>query len=116
MGNLPAAPGATYAKRNLPHFEKPWAIYVVNFQTFGGRTLSPAARDLVFDCNDKIEIFDFDEYVDVILLASKTRSVQGRETDSSRGIRKLLKRNFRTIEDCWFSLPQSEMNRKKMAG
>ncbi len=49
-GNLPAAPGATYTKRNLPHFEKPWAIYVVNFQTHGGRKLSPAARDIVFDC------------------------------------------------------------------
>ncbi|MFN3408573.1 MAG: alanine--tRNA ligase, partial [Limisphaerales bacterium] len=50
-GNLPAgAPGATYHKRSLPHFEKPWAIYVVNFQTHGGRTLSPAARDIVFDC------------------------------------------------------------------
>jgi alanyl-tRNA synthetase/REP element-mobilizing transposase RayT len=50
-GNLPAgAPGATYSKRNLPHFEKPWAIYVVNFQTYGGRKLSPAARDVVFDC------------------------------------------------------------------
>ena len=49
-GNLPAAPGATYAKRNLPHFEKPWAIYTVNFQTHGGRKLSPAARDIVFDC------------------------------------------------------------------
>jgi len=49
-GNLPAAPGATYAKRNLPHFEKPWAIYAVNFRTHGGRTLSPAARDIVFDC------------------------------------------------------------------
>ena len=49
-GNLPAAPGATYSKRNLPHFEKPWAIYVVNFQTHGGRNLSPAARDIVFDC------------------------------------------------------------------
>ena len=49
-GNLPAALGATYAKRNLPHFEKPWAIYAVNFQTHGGRTLSPAARDIVLDC------------------------------------------------------------------
>ncbi len=49
-GNLPVAPGATYSKRSLPHFEKPWAIYAVNFQTLGGRTLSPAARDIVFDC------------------------------------------------------------------
>ena len=49
-GNLPAVLGATYSKRNLPHFEKPWAIYVVNFQTHGGRKLLPAARDIVFDC------------------------------------------------------------------
>jgi len=49
-GNLPAAAGVRYSKRNLPHFEKPWAIYVVNFQTFSSRILSPAARDIVFDC------------------------------------------------------------------
>ncbi len=49
-GDSPAARGATYSKRNLPHFEKPWAIYVVNFQTLNGRQLSPAARDIVFDC------------------------------------------------------------------
>jgi alanyl-tRNA synthetase/REP element-mobilizing transposase RayT len=49
-GNLPAAPGATYSQRNLPHFEKPWAIYVVDFCTFQGRTLSPIARDITFDC------------------------------------------------------------------
>ena len=49
-GNLPAGLGATYTKRNLPHFEKPWAIYAVNFQTHGGRNLSPAARDIVFNC------------------------------------------------------------------
>ncbi|HEY4414113.1 MAG TPA: alanine--tRNA ligase [Verrucomicrobiae bacterium] len=49
-GNLPAAPGVTYSKRNLPHFEKPWAIYVVNFQTYGDRKLSPPARDIIFDC------------------------------------------------------------------
>ncbi len=49
-GNLPATRGATYSKRNLPHFEKPWAIYAVNFRTFGDRKLSPLARDIVFDC------------------------------------------------------------------
>jgi alanyl-tRNA synthetase/REP element-mobilizing transposase RayT len=49
-GNLPAAPGATYSKRNLPHFEKPWAIYVVDFRTSEGRLLSSPARDIVFDC------------------------------------------------------------------
>jgi len=49
-GNLPAAPGATYSRRNLPHFEQPWAIYVVNFQTYQRRILSDAARDIAFDC------------------------------------------------------------------
>ena len=50
VGNLPTAFGATYSKRNLPHFEKPWTIYAINFQTYAGRKLSPAARDIVFDC------------------------------------------------------------------
>ena len=50
VGNLPTAPGATCSKRNLPHFERPWAIYVVNFQTHGHRRLSPEARDIAFDC------------------------------------------------------------------
>ena len=44
------APGATYSRRNLPHFEKPWAIYHVNINTIAPRKLSPAARDIVFDC------------------------------------------------------------------
>jgi len=48
--NLPTAPGAVYSRRNLPHLEKPWAIYVVEFRTADGRTLSPVARDIVFDC------------------------------------------------------------------
>ncbi len=71
VGNLPTAPqtagqvarqdgpvarstqravGATYSKRHLPHFEKPWAIYHVVIQTVASRKLSPAARDLVLDC------------------------------------------------------------------
>jgi alanyl-tRNA synthetase/REP element-mobilizing transposase RayT len=45
-----AAPGATFSKRNLPHFEKPWAIYHVIINTIEPRKLSPAARDIVFDC------------------------------------------------------------------
>ncbi len=49
-GNLPAGVGATYSRRNLPHFEKPWAIYAVEFRTAPGRELSPLARDIVFDC------------------------------------------------------------------
>ena len=70
-GNLPAAPqaagqvarqngpvarstqpaaGASFSKRNLPHFEKPWAIYHVIIHTVASRTLSTAARGLVLDC------------------------------------------------------------------
>ncbi|MGO8764740.1 MAG: Eco57I restriction-modification methylase domain-containing protein [Limisphaerales bacterium] len=44
------APGATYSRRNLPHFEKPRAIYHVIINTIAPRKLSPAARDIVFDC------------------------------------------------------------------
>jgi alanyl-tRNA synthetase/REP element-mobilizing transposase RayT len=45
-----ATSGATYSKRNLPHFEKPWAIYHVIIGTIAPRKLSTAARDIVFDC------------------------------------------------------------------
>jgi len=41
---------ARYSKRNLPHFEKPWAIYYVTFSTVRGRTLAPEDRDIVLDC------------------------------------------------------------------
>ncbi|MHB8519643.1 MAG: alanine--tRNA ligase-related protein [Limisphaerales bacterium] len=44
------APGVVYSRRNLPHFEKPWAIYHVIINTIAARKLSPAARDLVLDC------------------------------------------------------------------
>ncbi len=45
-----SAPGAAYSRRNLPHFEKPWAIYHVIINTIAPRSLSPAARDVVLDC------------------------------------------------------------------
>jgi REP element-mobilizing transposase RayT len=45
----PFAPGARYAKRRLPHFELPWAIYAVTISTVGRRFLSPPARDIVLD-------------------------------------------------------------------
>ncbi|MCS7338154.1 MAG: alanine--tRNA ligase, partial [Verrucomicrobiae bacterium] len=48
-GNLPAAPGAKYSRRNLPHFERPWAKYMVTFSTVQGRQLSPRARDIVLE-------------------------------------------------------------------
>jgi D-serine deaminase-like pyridoxal phosphate-dependent protein/REP element-mobilizing transposase RayT len=44
------AEGARYSKRNLPHFEKPWAIYAIHFATRRRRRLSPAARQIVLDC------------------------------------------------------------------
>jgi RecG-like helicase/REP element-mobilizing transposase RayT len=39
-----------YAKRNLPHFERPWAKYTLTFRTISKRQLSPAARTKVLDC------------------------------------------------------------------
>src|SRR5208337_4542393 len=45
-----SAPGATYSKRYLPHFEKPWAIYHIIIGTVPSRKLSPVTRDLVLDC------------------------------------------------------------------
>jgi RecG-like helicase/REP element-mobilizing transposase RayT len=42
-----AASQTRYAKRNLPHFERPWAKYAVTFSTYNRRVLSEAARDIV---------------------------------------------------------------------
>ncbi|HEX3988775.1 MAG TPA: alanine--tRNA ligase [Verrucomicrobiae bacterium] len=39
--------GAGYYKRRLPHFERPWAKYMVTFSTRERRQLSPASRDVV---------------------------------------------------------------------
>ncbi len=39
--------GARYSKRNLPHFERPWAKYAVSFSTHDRRQLTPAERDIV---------------------------------------------------------------------
>src|SRR4051794_10222848 len=44
-----SAPGAKYAKRRLPHFELPWAIYAVTVSTVGRRILSPADRTIVLN-------------------------------------------------------------------
>jgi alanyl-tRNA synthetase/REP element-mobilizing transposase RayT len=38
---------ARYSKRHLPHFERPWAKYMVTFPTRRHRQLTPAERDLV---------------------------------------------------------------------
>jgi alanine--tRNA ligase len=50
VGSVPpadSAGSANYYKRRLPHFERPWAKYMVSFSTFGRRMLSPQARDVV---------------------------------------------------------------------
>jgi alanyl-tRNA synthetase/REP element-mobilizing transposase RayT len=38
---------AKYSRRNLPHFERPWAKYAVAFSTTDRQLLAPAERDLV---------------------------------------------------------------------
>jgi alanyl-tRNA synthetase len=43
-----SAQGAN-SKRNLPHFERPWAKYSVTFSTMQKRQLSPKARDIVLE-------------------------------------------------------------------
>ena len=43
------APGTMYYKRRLPHFERPWAKYMVTFATLGHRKLSPAERDVALE-------------------------------------------------------------------
>ncbi len=42
-----ALPGAHYAKRRLPHFERAWGKYAVTFTTRERRPLTPEERDLV---------------------------------------------------------------------
>ena len=44
-----SSPGAKYAKRRLPHFELPWAIYAVTVSTIARRNLSPADRTIVLN-------------------------------------------------------------------
>jgi alanyl-tRNA synthetase/REP element-mobilizing transposase RayT len=46
----PIASGTTepkYSRRNLPHFERPWAKYMASFCTRERRQLSPSERDIV---------------------------------------------------------------------
>ncbi|HXA09655.1 MAG TPA: alanine--tRNA ligase [Chthoniobacterales bacterium] len=38
-----------YAKRRLPHFERPWGKYAITFSTEGRRPLTAAERDIVLD-------------------------------------------------------------------
>ena len=44
-----SAPGARYAKRRLPHFELPWAIYAITISTAARRKLSPSSRTIVLN-------------------------------------------------------------------
>ena len=48
--SLEQAVGARYSKRNLPHFEKPWAIYHITFSAIEGLQLAPEDRNIVMDC------------------------------------------------------------------
>jgi alanyl-tRNA synthetase/REP element-mobilizing transposase RayT len=50
LGDSPSAPGANYAKRRLPHFERPWGKYMVTFTTRERLPLSETERDLVLEC------------------------------------------------------------------
>jgi len=47
--SIPTAEGALYSKRRLPHFERPWAKYMVTFSTRGKRILSIKSRDAVME-------------------------------------------------------------------
>jgi alanyl-tRNA synthetase/REP element-mobilizing transposase RayT len=56
------APGPAYYKRRLPHFERPWAKYMVTFTTREHRKLSPAERDITLqtilhDAGGKYELY-----------------------------------------------------------
>ena len=44
-----ASPGASYSKRSLPHFERPWGKYMVTFATRQKRQLTSAERDIVLE-------------------------------------------------------------------
>jgi alanyl-tRNA synthetase/REP element-mobilizing transposase RayT len=57
--STPQAPGATYHRRALPHFEKPWAIYAITVTTKGQRELSPEARSITLEA---IKHFDGSRY------------------------------------------------------
>jgi len=54
-----AAKGATFHRRALPHFEKPWAIYSITVTTKDHRQLSPEARTIT---RDAIQHFDGERY------------------------------------------------------
>jgi carbamoylphosphate synthase large subunit/REP element-mobilizing transposase RayT len=41
--------GPRYSRRRLPHFERPWAKYLITFGTKNRRKLSPSARQITLD-------------------------------------------------------------------
>jgi len=46
-GETPGTKEAKYSRRNLPHFERPWAKYMVTFSTVERRQLSHPDREIV---------------------------------------------------------------------
>ena len=48
-GVLPGGDATRYSKRNLPHFERPWAKYAVTFSTQERRPLAERERDIVLN-------------------------------------------------------------------
>jgi putative transposase len=48
-GRAPQIECSRYAKRKLPHFERPWAIYAITISARKRRSLSLQARDIVLE-------------------------------------------------------------------
>jgi len=48
-GVVPSSASTRYARRNLPHFERPWAKYMITFSTRDRVRLTPEARTMVLD-------------------------------------------------------------------
>jgi alanyl-tRNA synthetase/REP element-mobilizing transposase RayT len=48
-GGSPASSSSHYHRRNLPHFERPWAIYHITWTTQDRREVSPPERQIVLD-------------------------------------------------------------------
>ncbi|RYY51759.1 MAG: hypothetical protein EOO09_22805, partial [Chitinophagaceae bacterium] len=60
--NPSKSPGSTHHRRNLPHFEKPWAVYHLIFKTRDHFVLSREARQITLDAlthfhKDRYELF-----------------------------------------------------------
>ena len=49
-GSPTASEGAQYSRRNLPHFERPHAIYHITFSVHGKLPLKSQERQMVLDC------------------------------------------------------------------